>query len=484
MLALDSKTFCCLSLIILVGGCATSHPLRTTKQPSIDPSLHASARLPDPEVSSAVIGQTIELPAESIEVPMVQLAAYQGEESTETLAGLEQMARNRNPRLTRLYQEYQGSLAKSQYADKLPDPRFGANVFGNPIETAAGSQRANMTFSQAIPWLSRLRADEQRSIFEAYAIAAELEAETLRIEAAVRTNWYRLYVLDKQIEIAEANQQLLQSLIDVANARIATGTASQGDVLLGTLELSQLEERLLTYRRQRQGVQAELNRLVARNTETPIASPKAIQPALPAIDADQLTQIALQSQPEIEAAQMKAHATRWGVEVARLMRRPEFMLSASYFPTDNNRPPSTVVDIGQDPWALGAQISIPIWHNKYDAMENEAKWKHQAAHSSVEELADRYEAMIVDLLAEAHRSQETAALYQSTILPQARQTLDADQEAYGNGAVEFDRVIRDYRNLLTLEVGYHQAMGDLATAVAKLSQASGTDITRIGPLQP
>src|SRR5690606_19527416 len=110
----------------------------------------------------------------------------------------------------------------------------------------------------------RLKADEQRAIFDAYAIAAELEAETLRIEAAVRTNWYRLYVLDKQIEIAQANQQLLQSLIDVANARIATGAASQGDVLLGTLELSQLEERLLTYRRQRLGVQAELNRLVAR----------------------------------------------------------------------------------------------------------------------------------------------------------------------------------------------------------------------------
>jgi len=430
------------------------------------------------------VNRVVGYPADAIEEPVVQLTAYHGEDSSETLAVLEQMARNRNPRLTRLYQEYQGALAKSQYADKLPDPRFGANVFGNAIETAAGSQRANMTFSQAVPWLSRLRADEQRAIFEAYAVAADLEAETLRVEVAVRTNWYRLYVLDRQIEIAQANQQLLQSLIDVANARIATGDASQGDVLLGTLELSQLEERLLTYRRQSRGVQAELNRLVARDAETPIASPEAIQTSLPTVGADELTHIAIQNQPEIEAAQMKAHATRWGVEVARLMRRPEFVLSANYYPTDDNRPPSTVVDVGQDPWALGAQVSIPIWHNKYDAIENEAKWKHQAAHSSVEELADRYEAMIVDLLAEARRAEETATLYESTILPQARQTLDADQEAYSNGTVEFDRVIRDYRNLLTLEVGYHQAMGDLAISVAKLSQAVGTDVATLVPRQP
>lgn len=484
MLALDSKTFCCLSLFFLAVGCATSDLSRGVNTSAVDPSLHASARFPEPDAMAEVASRPVDLPAEAINEPVVQLTAYQGEEGVTGLADLEQMARDRNPRLTRLYQEYQGSLAKSQYADKLPDPRFGANVFGNAIETASGSQRANMTFSQAIPWISRLKADEQRAIFDAYAIAAELEAETLRIEAAVRTNWYRLYVLDKQIEIAQANQQLLQSLIDVANARIATGAASQGDVLLGTLELSQLEERLLTYRRQRLGVQAELNRLVARDTETPIASPKSIHPSLPSADAEQLIQIALQRQPEIEAAQMKAHATRWGVEVARLMRRPEFVLSASYYPTDDNRPPSTVVDVGQDPWALGAQVSIPIWHNKYDAMENEAKWKHQAAHSSVDELADRYEAMIVDLLAEAHRAQETATLYESTILPQARQTLDADQEAYSNGAVEFDRVIRDYRNLLTLEVGFHQALGDLATSVAKLSQATGTDTTVIVPSRP
>lgn len=380
-----------------------------------------------------------------------------------------------NPRLQRLSQEYQAALARSQYADKLPDPRFGANVFGNAIETAAGSQRANMTFSQAVPWLSRLGAEEQRQVFEAYAVAAEWEAERLEVLTSIRTGWYRLYVLDRQIDIAQANQELLQSLIDVANARIATGGALQGDVLLGTVELSQLEERLMTYRRQRQGVVAEINRLVGRPAELPIDAPPQLDARAPVPRADEIYQLALQAQPEIDAARMRTQATRWGIEVARLMRRPEFVFSASYFPTDDNRPASTVVDVGQDPWSLGAQMSIPLWHRKYDAMENEARWRHQAASSGVEELADRYESLILDLSAEVRRARETAALYQNTILPQARQTLSADQEAYANGTVEFDRVIRDYRNLLTLELGYHQALGELNVAIAQLRQAAGTD---------
>ncbi|MEW4453402.1 TolC family protein [Bremerella sp. JC817] len=474
MLAPGSKPILSTTLLLLVAGCTSPDGNRETVPAYIEPEV---VELPAIEDSAASPAPAVRRPKAPTEVDVTLVAHHLPADS---LDELEQLASAQNPRLTRLYHEYQASLAKSRYVDKLPDPRFGANVFGNPIQTASGSQRANMTFSQAVPWLSRLRADEQRAIFEAYAIHAEMEAERLRVQAAVRTNWYRLYVLDKQIEIAQANQRLLNSLIDVANARISTGAASQGDVLLGTLELSQLEERLLGYRRQRKGVEAELNRLVARDSDASIQSARLLPPGMPELDPQQLTALAIEYQPELEAARMRTHATRWGVEVSRLMRRPEFVFSASYYPTDNNRPPSTVVDVGQDPWALGAQVSIPIWYNKYDAIEDEAKWKHQAAHNTVEELTDRYESIILDLVAEVRRAHETAMLYESTILPQARQTLAADQDSYTNGSVEFDRVIRDYRNLLTLEVGYHQAIGDMATAIAKLRQAAGADF----PLTP
>ena len=67
-------------------------------------------------------------------------------------------------------------------------------------------------------------------------------------------------------------------------------------------------------------------------------------------------------------------------------------------------------------------------------------------------------------------------MYQSTILLQARQTLEADQLSYGDSAVEFDRVIEDIRNLLTFELGYHRALGQLATSVARIEEAIGGDL--------
>ncbi len=393
-----------------------------------------------------------------------------------SLIELEQLAVDMNPRLVKLYREYHAATSRARYVDELPDPKIGANVFGGAaIETAAGSQRAILSASQMIPWLGKLSAEEQRASFEAFAVRADYLAERLRVIAAVRTGWYRLYVIDKQIETTKANQELLKSLTDVANAQIATGTATQGDVLLGTLELSKLEERLLTYRKLRVAVQAEVNRLLARDTEIPVITSKELHVDLPALSLNTLFQNSLTSQPEIQAAQLRTQATQWGIEVARLSRRPELTISGNYFFVDNNRPPSSVVNVGEDPWSLGAQVSVPLWREKYDALEDEATWKHLASNNSETEVIDRYDALITELLAEARRAEETAVLYKNTILPQARQTLRADQESYSRGAVEFDRVIRDYRNLLTLELGYHQAIGELAISMAQISRAVGQD---------
>jgi outer membrane protein TolC len=296
------------------------------------------------------------------------------------------------------------------------------------------------------------------------------------VTAEIRVAWYQLYVLDRQIEITQTNQQLLESLLNVANARIATGAASQGDVLLGTLELSQLEQRLLSFRKQRRATEIEINRLVGQPTDTSLGGPSEIPLLPPELDPAQIFETAKENQPALEAIRLRMQASQWGIEVARLTRRPEMTLSASYFPTDDNRLPSSQVHVGQDPWAVGIQVTLPWSREKYDAIANEAAYRHQTVHSTLADLENQYEALIQSLLIEARRAADTAELHQSSILPQARQTLEADQSSYANGTVEFDRVMQDYRNLLTLELGYHQALGDLAQALARIQMAAGQDL--------
>lgn len=405
--------------------------------------------------------------------------AERTQDRTPSLSELEALAATSNPAVRRLEQEVQAAWAKAGYVDKLPDPTIGANVFGNPIETAAGSQRANLSVMQMIPSLERLDARAQQASYDAMSVQEALRAEQLKVLADVRIAWYRLFVLGRQIEINTANQSQLKQMIELANARIATGSASEGDVKLGALELSRLYERLVTLRQQVESTKAELNRAVGRDADFPVRIPDQLVVSLPDWSHATLRQMADEYQPAIVAARLRTHATRWGIEAARLERRPNVTLNASWFLIDDNRPASGVVNVGQDAYSLGAQVSVPIWDGKYDAMENEANWKHSASHSSTDELSNRYDVMLRDLWEQAMAASETRRLYTETLLPQARETRDVDVQSFSNGAVEFDRVIRDFLNVLTLEDGLHQSTGQLAIALARIEQAVGTEISTV-----
>src|SRR5690606_33259545 len=115
---------------------------------------------------------------------------------------------------------------------------------------------------------------------------------------------------------------------------VRTGDAQPGDVLMATLELSSLQEQLLSYRQQVTAATAELNRLVGRDSSTPIVPPATLDVQFPEWNHELLRQIAMENQPELNAARLRTAATRWGIEVARLKRRPDLTFGLGWMIMD------------------------------------------------------------------------------------------------------------------------------------------------------
>ena len=478
---------------IAIAGCHTAQFARESTPNQTDATLSIAghdktAQIDDPSHSDSL--------QEKTETSSIQLAGYSdsaistSEDSAVTdttspdpdstfnpLPAMERMAETSNASLLRLQQEAAAAFARTRYISKLPDPTLGTNIFGHPIETAAGSQRANINMMQMIPSLERLNAQEKQACFEAMGLQQRYLAERLRIVADLRTAWFKLYVLQKQIETVLANQELLQSMTDILYGRIGTGRATQGDVLLATLEYSRLEEQLLTLKQQTVSTTANINQLLNRSADTPVQAPKLISVVKPAWTHAMLLNVARENQPTIAAAQLQTQATRWGIEVARLRQRPDISIGAAWYLIDDNRPASPVVDVGRDAWSLGASVTLPLDRTKYQAIRDESFLKHAASHADVDDVVRQYDVHLLDLLQQAVAAADTIELYQTTILPQAKQTFNADQLSLTNSSVEFDRVIMDLRNLLTLEFGFHRAVGQLATSVARIQQATGLDIS-------
>jgi outer membrane protein TolC len=449
---------------VLLGalGCQAAKPVRPL---SFAPLAHESTSARPNDVRLVVHEQDDPPAPEEVD------AVAMGEEA-ESLELLEAIALANNPSLLRLQNEASALWAKMGYVSKLPDPSLGATFFVPPMRFEPDRQVAEMQVMQMIPWLGRLDAQQQRAHLEALAAENEYQAERLRVVGELRRQWFKLYVLGKQIETAAADKAQLESLITTANARVATGDAQPGDVLMATLELSGIEEQVLSYRQETQSAQAEINRLVGRDAGVPIAAPQTIDAELPDWGHELLRDTALASQPELNAARLRAAAARWGVEIARLQRRPDVTVSGGWIAMDA---PGGMRGDGADSWTVGVSTTLPIWHRKYDAIRCEALAEHFAASASVEETTVRLDATLRDLWEQALAAHKTVELYRDTILPQARQAFEADQQSLVNNAVTFDRVIRAHRTLLNLELGYHRALGQLATALARIRQTMGVD---------
>lgn len=434
-----------------------THAVQSESPPFEPEHLQVAARTED-ESGSGTIETTLRLQ----EVPPV-----------DEVGQLVQTAWANNPSLSRMARNAEAAWDRTRIVKALPDPMIGTNVFGHPIETAAGSQRANLSFSQMVPWLEKLTAREQQAIYEAMAMDQMFKAAQLQIETEVKTAYYKLYEARREMEIVEANRSLLESVLELATARVALD-APQGDVLLATVELGKLEERRLALRQKETSQSAELNRLLNRPAGTPTRVPVTIPFPEVAWEYQLLLDRALMHQPEIEVARLKTHATTWGIEIASLQRKPDVQLNMNWFFIDDNRHSSPIVSVGEDAWSVGAMVTVPLWREKNDAIESEAIRKHQSANAEIEDVTQKYQSRIFNLLDQVRTAERTIELYRDNILPQSRQTLDSDQQAYAESRVEFDRVIQDLRNVLELEIGYHRAVTALAISLARLEQATGS----------
>jgi outer membrane protein TolC len=85
-------------------------------------------------------------------------------------------------------------------------------------------------------------------------------------------------------------------------------------------------------------------------------------------------------------------------------------------------------------------------------------------------------AQVQDALAKVNSGQERVALYKTTIIPQAGQTLQSSVAAYQTGRQDFISLIDAERTLLAAKQDYHRAVYDLLEGIARLERAVGMSL--------
>jgi len=137
---------------------------------------------------------------------------------------------------------------------------------------------------------------------------------------------------------------------------------------------------------------------------------------------------------------------------------------------------SGVSDSGRDPVVLMFSMNLPIWRESYKAAERQAKANvRKISHKKVE-AENTLLAQAVRVLYDFEDSDRKARLYEDTLIPKAEELLQASEEAYQGGTVDFLSLLDAQRTLLKFELQHERAITDSQQKLAELEMLAGGEL--------
>jgi len=398
-----------------------------------------------------------------------------------------------NPEIEKAAQTARARAQRIPQVTALPDPVLNTRTWPEPIRTAEGDNFFVLGVSQRLPVPGKLDRAGRVALEETRMAIAEWDRIRLRVIADVKRAYFRLYVIDRTIDITRDNQDLLQGLIDAVRGQFAAGLARQEDLLRAQVELSSLESELIDLRQRRIATAAMLNTLLNRDPTTPVESPAsyAVREVGPALEL--LFAKAAEANPELARIQRQIERDQQAVELARLQYWPDFNLGFDWMemePRPAFRPPpnpmtgqrpkvSKLSEAGSDNWAIMFGFNLPIWFEKIQAGIREARAQKLASMSEYTATRNRVHFQIEDALTSVQAQEELARLFATTIIPQSQQAYEVSRADYMAGRSDFQYVIDNWRRWLVFTVQYHRALGQLEQSVADLEQAIGLSLSEV-----
>jgi outer membrane protein TolC len=291
--------------------------------------------------------------------------------------------------------------------------------------------------------------------------------------ARVKAAFYRLFVLQRSLDITEEQIELLQTLKRTARSHYAVGRAPQHEVLKAQVELSlMMDEKDILEDEKIPSARAHLSALLNRPDDGDIGLETQEEIVLPqmSLTDEQLLSLALEHRPGLGAQSEEVSRAEASLRLARWEYFPD--LTVSFL---QERMESSTG--AEDTRGLTLNISLPLWFWGHRAEVSEKRSRRTSAQNLYENLQSRTRAEIREILAAYRSSRSRAELIETTILPLAEQSLKAARAAYENRQADFLDLISAQRSLLDARLKHDQALGDAGTSLARLEHVVGVQFS-------
>jgi cobalt-zinc-cadmium efflux system outer membrane protein len=395
-------------------------------------------------------------------------ASAQAPTDTLRLSEAISLARSTNPKLAAARLRADAAAERVPQAGALPDPQLTLGLVNRPLDGFGTEEPMTMNvigLSQKFPWPGKLGFSEDRARYLASAetlSAAEAEATLV---SRVKTVYYELAAMDRAITIMERTRELLRDFFQVSQAMYAVGESVQQDVLRAQVAVAQMTENITSMSQRRIAMAARLNALLGRDAVTSVGGLNLPPVGGEVAPVDSLLAVASEHRPALQAAYERARAAAAGYQQARRQLYPDFMVSLAFGGRPQYGDMGTVM--------LG--FTLPIWAgSKQLPLRREMEDMQAMETAMAQDVYNETVADLTDARAEAERARALTALYSTSIVPQAKASVEAALSAYRVGRVDYMTLVENEMTVNRYEIAQVQLAAQYHQAAARIDALLGS----------
>src|SRR5688572_17447152 len=378
-----------------------------------------------------------------------------------TLADVVRIAGERRDEIEAARARTRAGEARPTIVSALQDPMISPSLDHLPF--MLGGADVSFTIEQQIP-LSGIRGHRRAS---ALADVDRLRAEASRttLDVGLQAVNAFLMVQERRRTAALVTEQLAfaRDVVSAANARYASGTAPQSDVLRAEVEVARIEAFARALVSEVRGAEAMLNTSLALDAERPVPPFASLAFAQPPPSWSAI-KTALTSRPELVAGRAEIVRAEADIQVMRDMFRP--------MATIRTGPAYTMAE-GRG-WMAMVGISLPIWRDKLHAGVAEAQAMRAMSEADLRAMTRMIEGEAAVAVNQLDAARERQDALTTDVLPRARMAIDPAVAGYSAGQLPLVSVIEAVQVLWRVQSDLIAADTELGLAWARLGRAIGS----------
>ncbi len=378
-------------------------------------------------------------------------ALYANESDVLSLQEAETLALDSEPGQAAFLSSSDALQERAIASAQLPDPKLRVGLANYPLESGGfsteGMTQAQIGVRQAFPAGNTREIKRQQFQYKALEMTDEAEARGRDVLNSVRSAWLETYYWTQAREIVKQTRPLFNDLLTVTLSLYAVGEKSQQDVLRAELELSRLDDRLISFNKQLDTSRAKLSQWIGAEAARPLHATLPNWEQMPELD---VLQSQLQNHPRIQAANARISAKTSDIDLANEQYKPGWAVDVGYAYRDG------VLPNGQsrsDFISVGVSVDLPVFKkNRQNRVMAAAVSDRRAATNSREVLYRQLKSQLDSEYARWQNLSQRIDLYEQQILVQTERQAEAAMLAYQSEAGDFADVMRGSINVLNVRL--------------------------------